>query len=120
MKELAVAPPEASSASAVAIAKPAEKPARSKLPVVALGAGAIVALVALVLTMGKTKPKEPEVLSSPPAPASTPAIVVSSLIVESKAPPADPPRASVAPSAKPLVKKAPPKAAPSVDPASFQ
>jgi hypothetical protein len=118
MKELAVAPPEASSPSAMAVGKPPDRSRRSKLPFVLLGGGAIVALIALVLRMDKSKPEEPDaVVITPPAAASSPAIVVSSLIVESAAPPPpDPPQASVAPPAKPPVRKPPPK----VDPASFQ
>ena len=121
MKELAVSPPEASSASAVEIAKPQDRPARSKLPIVAIGAGAIVALVALVMVMTRTKPKDPETVVTPPAPASAPTIVVTSVIVESATPQTDPPpRPSATPSAKPAIRKTGPKTAPSVDPASFQ
>lgn len=130
MKELAVSPPEASSASAVEIAKPVEKPARSKLPVIAAGAGAMVALVALVVAMTGSRPKPADTMSAPPAPASAaPTVVPTTAIVTlvvapSAAPssaPTPPPRTSATPSAKPAIRKTTtPKTLPSVDPASFQ
>ena len=125
MKELAVSPPEASSASAVEIAKPQDKPARSKLPLVLLGAGALLALVVQVVLMTRSKPHERESAVPPPTPASAPTVVVTTIIVESAAPPADPPprvsgTSSAVPSAKPVIRKGAPKTAPSVDPASFQ
>ena len=122
MKELAVAPAESSAASAMEIARPAEKSTRSKLPLVALGAGAIIALFAGFVVMSQPKPRDYSV--TPPAPASAPApsIVVTSVIVESAAPlsSVDPPRTPAVPSAKPGVRKTPAKTAPSRDPASFQ
>lgn len=122
--------PDMGSASAMAIAKPipAAAPAKrrsTRMPLVAIGAGAIVGIVALAIGVGgrtaRTTPKEPEVVSTPPAPISAPSIVVSSLIVESAEPPSDPPpRASVTATAKPPGRRSPAKPPAHPDPASFQ
>jgi eukaryotic-like serine/threonine-protein kinase len=131
MKELAVAP-EPPSASSLEIAKPVAMPVTpqaktrsGKMPLVAIGAGAIVALVAIVVVLARPSshapPKDPGTTNAAPAPSTpAPTIVVSSLIVESAAVAQSASAPASAAVSKPPVRKVTPKAAASVDPASFQ